>query len=118
MTRHNTLLHLGGIAIISIILSGCGGVKPFKAPVSQGVIVEQSMLAELQAGLSKQQVRSLLGPNYGQNPFRPNLWEYTFTTSEVDSHQDAAGHLQLHFDDQGFLERWELLNGKTGQINL
>lgn len=118
MTLKTPVLHLTWISLLSLVLSGCGGINPFKAPVSQGVVIEQAMIDELQVGLSQQQVRSLLGPNYGQHPFRPNIWDYTYSTSNRSLHTDAAGRLQLIFDDQGFLESWQVIEADSRKIKL
>jgi outer membrane protein assembly factor BamE len=118
MTVKAPLLHLSWITLLSLFLSGCGGIKPFKAPIAQGVVIEQAMLEELQVGLSQQQVRSLLGPNYGQHPFRPNVWDYTYANSNRNLHPDAAGRLQLIFDDQGFLESWQVIETESRKIKL
>ncbi|SFR51443.1 outer membrane protein assembly factor BamE [Thiomicrospira sp. ALE5] len=118
MSRKRPILHLSWIAILGLFLSGCGGIKPFKAPIAQGIVIEPAMLEELQVGLSKQQVRSLLGPHYGQHPFRPHIWDYTYATSQQNNHPDAAGHLRLEFDEQGFLSNWQVIKEQSRKIKL
>jgi outer membrane protein assembly factor BamE len=95
------------LTLLSFLLSGCGGVTPYKAPITQGIVVTPEMLESLQPGLSKQQVRQLLGPNYGENPFKPNQWEYIYTSTDPNIHPDAVGHLRLEFDPDGYLTTWQ-----------
>lgn len=88
-------------------LQACGGVKPYKAPMTQGIVVTEAMLADLQPGLHQSQVRQLLGPNYGENPFQPNHWEYIYTSTDPEIHPDAIQHLIVKFDQDGYLTEWE-----------
>lgn len=90
-----------------LILSACGGVMPYKAPVTQGIVVSEAMLQDLQPGLTQQQVRQLLGPNYGENPFKPQHWEYIFTSTNPNIHAESVKHLILRFDAEGYLIDWQ-----------
>ncbi|UQB41617.1 outer membrane protein assembly factor BamE [Thiomicrospira microaerophila] len=98
---------------IAVILTGlfflqaCGGVAPYKAPMMQGVVITEAMLEDLQVGLHRSQVRQLLGPDYGANPFKPHHWEYIYTSANTDLHSDAIRHLIIEFDNEGYLKHWE-----------
>lgn len=102
--------HAIPILISSLILLGCGGVKPYKAPVTQGVVITEQMLEDLQPGLHKDQVRQLLGPNYGANPFEAHHWEYIYTSTDDQLHTHAVKHIVLRFDNDGYLTEWKQLN--------
>lgn len=90
-----------------LMLSACGGVKPYKPPVTQGVVITEAMLEDLQPGLTQNQVRQLLGPNYGENPFKPQHWEYIFTSTDPNLHAESVKHLIIRFDTEGYLIDWE-----------
>ncbi|WFE68122.1 outer membrane protein assembly factor BamE [Thiomicrospira sp. R3] len=94
------------IASLSL-LQACGGITPYKAPMMQGVVITESMLEDLQVGLHQSQVRQLLGPDYGANPFKPNHWEYIYTSSNTTLHSEAIRHLIIKFDDNGYLTDWQ-----------
>lgn len=98
------------LLLTSLFLVGCGGVMPYKAPITQGIVITEDMLASLQTGLNKQQVRELLGPNYGENPFQPYLWEYIYTSTDPELHPGAIARLQLEFDQDGYLKSWQRMD--------
>lgn len=63
----------------------------------------------IQKGLTKGQVRELLGPPQGQNPFNPNHWEYIFYSSNSTLHKDSARHLTINFDEDDMIKDWKTL---------
>ncbi len=67
----------------------------------------QEAVASLQEGLSKKQVRELLGPPLGKNPFNPNQWEYIFYSTNTELHTDSAKHLVVYFDQDEMLDHWK-----------
>jgi outer membrane protein assembly factor BamE len=90
-----------------LFIQGCGGVTPYKAPMMQGTVITEEMLADLQPGLHQSQVKQLLGPDYGKNPFNPQHWEYVFTSAYTDLHQNTVKHLIIKFDNEGYLTEWQ-----------
>jgi outer membrane protein assembly factor BamE len=91
------------------LLQACGGVTPYKAPMMQGTVITEDMLADLQPGLHQTQVRQLLGPAYGANPFNPQHWEFIYTSAHTNLHQDAVKHILVVFDQDGYLTEWQRL---------
>ena len=96
------------LLLATFLLSGCGGIKPFVPPVTQGVVITQDQLNDLQEGLNKQQVRQLLGPTYGKSSIITDHWEYVFYSTDENQHADAIKHLILWFDEDDYLTRWEI----------
>ncbi len=90
-----------------VLLSGCSFFQPYKAPLTQGNVMTQEAIASLQVGLDKNQVRELLGPPLGKDPFNPNHWEYIFYSANTDLHSDSARHLVILFDEDNMLKSWE-----------
>jgi outer membrane protein assembly factor BamE len=103
------------IGLSIILLSGCSYFQPYKAPLTQGNVMTQEAVSSLQEGLSKKQVRELLGPPLGQDPFNPNHWEYMFYSANTDLHAGSAKHLVIYFDQDEMLESWKMRN-KTIQL--
>ncbi|WP_319381443.1 outer membrane protein assembly factor BamE [Thiomicrorhabdus sp.] len=64
-------------------------------------------LQYLQEGLTKQQVRQLLGPPMGEDAFQPNHWEYIFYSTESDLYAGISEHLDLEFDEDQMLKSWK-----------
>lgn len=98
------------IGLMLLSLNGCSWLKAYEPPLVQGVLIEPEKLNDLQEGLSKRQVRMLLGPNFAQDPFDPHVWDYVLRTNQPDLKKKYVGHLRLWFDDEGYLVRWKRLD--------
>ena len=48
----------------------------YQVPVAQGNIISSSMLAKLEVGLTKAQVRYIMGTPSIKDPFDKNRWDY------------------------------------------
>ena len=65
--------------IIGILESGPDWLpKPYKTPIEQGVLLEQENLDKVIPGLSKEQVKFLLGTPTIMDIFHNNRWDYIF----------------------------------------
>ncbi len=68
----------------TLFLQGCSnipllpGLKPYKIDIQQGNFVTQDMLAKLQPGMSRNQVRFALGTPLIVDPFRTDRWDYVY----------------------------------------
>ena len=90
------------------MLTGCSYLEPYKAPLVQGNVMTEESVKLLQEGLSKSQVRELLGPPLGEHPFNPNHWEYTYYSSIHDEKsKKLSRHLVLTFDKDQLLSSWQ-----------
>ena len=94
-------------------LPGCSYLEPYKPSLTQGNVMKPEAVQYLQAGLTKQQVRELLGPPLGKNPFQPNHWEYAFYSTNENLHQDSAKHIVLKFDQDQMLKHWQVSDSKV-----
>ena len=87
-------LLINTITIASLILTGCAtgtddrvtGILPmdklpgiYRIPIRQGNLITQEMVNELKPGMTKQQVRYLLGTPLLIDTFNEDRWEYLFT---------------------------------------
>jgi len=59
-----------------VILNGC---TIHRLDVQQGNIIKEDQLEKLKPGISKRQVRFLMGTPLIEDPFHPNRWDYVFT---------------------------------------
>lgn len=59
------------------IASGC----VYRANISQGNLVEQEDLDQVEIGMTKNQVRFLLGTPMIDDPFHHNRWDYVYYLS-------------------------------------
>ena len=95
------------LALSASLLSGCSYLEPYKAPLTQGNVMTEESVSHIQEGLTKGQVRELLGPPQGQNPFNPNHWEYVFYSSNSTLHTDSDRHLIINFDEDEMIKDWK-----------
>jgi outer membrane protein assembly factor BamE len=71
------------VLILSLIpgLSACGFVGfpgVYKIDVEQGNLVTQDMVDQLQPGMSRRQVRFIMGSPLVEDTFNPNRWAYPY----------------------------------------
>ncbi|MDH4042286.1 MAG: outer membrane protein assembly factor BamE [Gammaproteobacteria bacterium] len=67
--------------LAALCLSACGFVGfpgVYKIDVEQGNIVTQDMVAQLKPGMSRRQVRFILGTPLVEDPFNPERWDYPY----------------------------------------
>lgn len=102
------------VAVTAAFLSGCSFFKPYKAPITQGTVINQEAVSLLQPGLTMGQVQQLLGPPLGKDPYNPRHWEYVFYTTDKTFHPQAVRHLIVNFDNEAYLKDWKILKkGKS-----
>ncbi|MFD0668052.1 outer membrane protein assembly factor BamE [Ramlibacter sp. MAHUQ-53] len=56
-----------------------GAVTPYKMPIVQGNFVSREQVAVLKPGMSRQQVREILGTPLLASVFHADRWDYVFT---------------------------------------
>lgn len=69
------------IASLAVVASGCGFVGfpgVYKIDVEQGNLVDQEMIDQLQPGMSKRQVRFIMGSPLVEDTFHPERWDYPY----------------------------------------
>ena len=67
--------------LAAICLSACGFVGfpgVYKIDVEQGNIVTTEMVDQLKPGMSRRQVRFILGTPLVEDPFNPDRWDYPY----------------------------------------
>jgi len=60
-------------------LAGCGILAPYRIDIQQGNFVSQDMVAQLKPGMSKEQVRFVLGTPLVTDIFHAERWDYIYT---------------------------------------
>ena len=68
--------------LLIVLLTGCsswGFPGVYRIDVEQGNIVDQEMVDQLKTGMSRRQVRYILGTPLIEDPFSRNRWDYAFT---------------------------------------
>jgi outer membrane protein assembly factor BamE len=100
-------------AIAVVILASCSssggrtlGIKPYRIEIQQGNFISQEMVSRLKLGMSKDQVRYILGTPLIADSFHAERWDYVFRRQRVNSNELEHRKLAVFFED-GKLKRIE-----------
>ena len=75
------------------------GVTPYKIDVQQGNFISQEMVSKLQPGMSKDQVRNLLGTPLLTDIFHGERWDYVYW-HEAPSGRRESRRLAVFFEGE------------------
>ncbi len=81
---HKTMHSLFILFLIaaSTLMVGCGSsvpvIKPFKLDIQQGNVVTSKMLLQLRPGMTRSQVKFIMGTPLVVDSFHPNRWDYFY----------------------------------------
>jgi outer membrane protein assembly factor BamE len=92
------------VVLVASLTAGCGVI--YRQPIYQGNLLEQSAVEQLQAGMSKQQVVTLIGTPSVADPFNQNRWDYTASQRVGRMARTEVKNLTLWFEGDS-LARWE-----------
>jgi outer membrane protein assembly factor BamE len=107
-----------GLLATPLLIAGCGTPKwvasakenppnwltPYRVDIGQGNYVSQSMAAQLKEGMSKEQVRAVLGTPLLVDPFRNDRWDYVFDIRRGDGRTEQR-RFTVNFNN-GLLASW------------
>lgn len=82
------------VLLLSALATGCNLL--YKPDVQQGVLLTPEMLANLKPGMTKRQVRLLLGSPPVNDVFHPERWDYLYSVKKAGE-KVAPQHLALYF---------------------
>jgi outer membrane protein assembly factor BamE len=89
------------------VLSACDlvpKVDPYRMEIQQGNLVTQDMVSKLTPGLTKDQVRFLLGTPLVIDSFRDDRWDYVFSHMPANVKVAERRRVTVFFED-GKLKR-------------
>ena len=94
------------LALLALLTlgAGCGyvpripGVTPYKIDIQQGNYVSQEMVSQLKPGMSKDQVRAVLGTPLLTDIFHAERWDYVYWRVESSGKREQR-KLVVFFDD-------------------
>ncbi|MCF8999950.1 outer membrane protein assembly factor BamE [Acinetobacter nectaris] len=98
--------------LVSSLLAGC----VYKIDIPQGTPLTKAQAAQVQPGMSYQQVRFLLGSPTIADPLNPLRWDYIYnyipgTYAKKAKIPEAKGqHLSVYFNDTGNVSKIEGLD--------
>jgi outer membrane protein assembly factor BamE len=87
------------LACAALLAAASAGCTVYRPEVRQGNFLEEAKLAQVQPGMTREQVEFLLGPPMLVDPFHRDRWDYVFTlSSELTNHQVISKHFVVLFD--------------------
>jgi outer membrane protein assembly factor BamE len=84
--------------LLALQLAGCGWLAPYRIDIQQGNFVSQEMVAQLKHGMTKDQVRFVLGTPLLTDIFHGDRWDYVYLLDRPGQPQ-VQRRLALYFED-------------------
>ena len=84
-------------------LAGCGvpripGITPYKPDIQQGNFISQEAVSQLKEGMSKDQVRQIMGTPLLVDLFHNERWDYIYSRATSDGRREQR-KLAVFFED-------------------
>jgi outer membrane protein assembly factor BamE len=85
------------------LLAGCGlpralGIAPYKIEIQQGNFISQEAVSQLKEGMSKDQVRQIMGTPLLIDLFHNERWDYVYSRATSDGRREGR-KLAVFFED-------------------
>jgi len=81
---HSAFPRVIGLAALATLLAACQqvpmlpGLSTYRIDIQQGNVVTQDMVSKLKPGMTRQQVRFVMGTPPVVDPFRQDRWDYVY----------------------------------------
>ncbi len=94
----NTKLMLSSLTLVGLFaLAGCSFPGVYKVDIQQGNVVTQDMIDQLRPGMTRKQVRFIMGNPLITDTFHANRWDYLYSIQPGGS-QRQQERVSLVFD--------------------
>ena len=80
--------------------------SPYRPDIQQGNFVSEEMLAQLKVGMTRDQVRFVLGTSLLTDIFHADRWDYPFRLAR-GSGETTSSRVVVFFDKEGKVARFE-----------
>ena len=90
--------------LVGISASGCGVL--YRQPIYQGNLLDKVAVDQLQQGMDKRQVMTLLGTPSVRDPFHHDRWDYVASRRTGRTGKPVVKNMTLYFESET-LARWE-----------
>jgi outer membrane protein assembly factor BamE len=95
------------LPVLVFALAACNMVPRigvYQMEIQQGNFVSQEMMSQVKAGMTKDQVRFILGTPLVSDIFHADRWDYVFARKRVNSNELEQRHIVIFFEE-GRLKR-------------
>lgn len=98
----NTKLMLSSLTLVGLFaLAGCSFPGVYKVDIQQGNVVTQDMIDQLRPGMTRSQVRFIMGSPLITDTFHANRWDYLYSIQPGGGpRQQERVSLVFNADDQ------------------
>jgi outer membrane protein assembly factor BamE len=83
----------------ALAAAGCGWFSPYRMEIQQGNFVSQEAVSQLRPGMTREQVRFVLGTPLVADPFRTNRWDYVYRRQLENSSGSESRRLTVFFEN-------------------
>lgn len=97
------------------VSSGCSFFSPYRIEIQQGNFISQEAMNQIKPGMTKDQVRGILGTALINDVFHVDRWDYVYRRSAANSSDIEARRATLYFDGD-LLKRLETDLMPSGQL--
>ena len=98
MDRHAGMRQLPPLLLL--LAATCGTAACVYRPnIQQGNLLEAEKLDQVTVGMTRSQVRYVLGTPMVSDPFHPDRWDYVYTMQRGRARKVDTAHIVVHFVD-------------------
>jgi outer membrane protein assembly factor BamE len=90
------------VLLLPPLLAACNPLRAlsvYRMEIQQGNYLTQEMVSKLQAGMTRDQVRFVLGTPLLVDIFHDNRWDYVYRRQRADSREVEERRLSVFFDN-------------------
>ena len=97
------MVRIAFAALLLVLVAGCGvlripGITPYKPEIEKGNYLSQEIIAQVKPGMSREQVRFLLGTPLLTDIFHADRWDYVYW-HEAQNGKRETRKVALFFSD-------------------
>ena len=95
-------IRLAAFLSVALLFAGCSyipQISPYRMEIQQGNLVNQEMVSKLTVGMTKEQVRFVLGTPLIIDPFRVDRWDYVFLRQRENSSEVEKRRVVVFFEE-------------------
>ena len=70
------------VAAVGLMLAAC--INPYRIEIQQGNYISRDAMSQVKPGMTKEQVRAIIGTPLINDIFHADRWDYIFTRSAVN----------------------------------
>ena len=93
-----------GFAVLVLTLAACS-IRPYRIDIQQGNVITAEQFAQLKVGMTRDQVRFVLGSPMLTDIFHDKRWDYHYRMDKGATRELTAYGLSLFFGADGKVEK-------------